>query len=227
MKKIYEYDENAIQFKLHRPNYKLHALIYLSILIFGYVLGNYYSLVDKVTFVFGYQNKTLPIGSDVWKDSVFTEYEIHANLYISEKYPDSPIKGGMLSLAAHNVYDSTGILVPVEFALAQAQIESSMGTKGKSPINNPYNVGEYDSGTVKWFNNTYDGIEAYYFLISRRYMKCKSIHMLFKSFTDCAGRRYASSLGYEVEIEKQYQYIRKFIDKELTQMSENQKLLTK
>ena len=213
MKKLYVYDKDDINFIPHKPNYAKRFGIFFLILAIGFVLGNMIRITDSmIIYIHDYQTKTLPIGSDIWKDSVFKQYTIRAEIYLSEKAPNSPIKPEMLTLAAHNVYDSTGILIPVEFALAQAQIESSMGTKGRSPVNNPYNVGEYDSGTVKWFNNTYEGIEAYYFLLAKNYMKCKSIDMLFKNFSNCSGKRYASNLEYEVEVSKQYYYIQKFID---------------
>lgn len=155
------------------------------------------------------------IGGTVWKDSVFRDYTKRADLYLSMRaYKNSPIKGAMLSLAAYNAYDSTGILLPVELALAQAQWESGMGTKGRSPINNPYNVGEYDSGTILWFDNTFDGIQAYFYLMCTDYLSCKSLEELFYSFTNCQGYRYASG-PYEEYIPIQYYYIKRLLTKQL------------
>lgn len=223
MKKLYVYDQKQIQFVPYKPNYKWHLIAATVLLTLGYVLGNVFQLTERaLVYIQDYQTETMPIGSEVWKDSVFRYYEERAEIYISKKYPKSPIKPGMLALAAHNVYDSTGILIPVEFALAQAQIESSMGTKGRSPVNNPYNVGEYDSGTVKWFDNTYDGIEAYYFLLARDYMQCKSLDMLFKNYSNCNGHRYASNPNYEKELKQQYLYIQKYIDNRIVEMEEVQ-----
>ena len=134
----------------------------------------------------------LLIGSNKWKDSVFTEYQVKADLYLGrEEFEGTPIKGEMLSLAAENAYDSTGILLPVELCLAQCQWESGMGLKGKSPINNPFNVGEYDSGTVMWFDSTFDGVQAYYYFMTINYLPCSTIDELFKDFVNCGGHRYA------------------------------------
>jgi hypothetical protein len=159
-------------------------------------------------------SQELTIGSQEWKDSVFTDYELRAEIYLS-KFDDTPIEAGMLKLAAYNAYDSTGIILPVELALTQAQLESSMGTKGRSPVNNPYNVGEYDSGTVIWFDNTFDGVQAYYYLMVNNYLKCKSLKTLLKSFTNCNGNRYASKPTYEAEVKKQINYIKKYTDNEI------------
>jgi hypothetical protein len=213
MKKLYVYDENQSNFVTYKRKYKRWIVTVLTTLMIGFLSGLFVNIRNtELVYLTEYSSENLPIGSEVWKDSVFSNYSKRAKIYLEAKAPKSPIKAEMLTLAAHNLYDSTGILLPVELALAQAQIESSMGTKGKSPVNNPFNVGEYDNGTVMWFDNTYKGIEAYYFLIAKNYMRCKSLDMLFKNFTNCSGKRYASSLGYEEEISKQYRYIRNFID---------------
>lgn len=151
------------------------------------------------------------IGDIEWKDSIFNEYNEKAKLYLSqERFHGTPIKGDMLSLAARNAYDSTGILLPLELALSQAQWESGMGRHGRSPKNNPYNVGEYDSGTVKYFKNTFDGIQAYYYLMCNNYLACKSVNELFVNFTDCNGHRYASTPIYEKTIKRQYFYLKEW-----------------
>lgn len=161
------------------------------------------------------------LGSTEWRDSVFLDYEMRADLYLSRpEFKGSPITGAILSLAAHNAFDSTGILLPVELALAQGQWESGLGLKGRSPINNPYNVGEYDNGTVLWFNNTFEGVQAYYYLMTRNYLKCKPLKLLFKTFTNCSGHRYASA-DYETHVPKQYYYIKRWLKKELNKQSKN------
>lgn len=219
-KQYFYYDDEKIQFVKSKYPWKRHMYSILFSIIIGAGLG-YAVKSSSISFIFSndYQNKNLPIGSQVWKDSVFADYERRADIYINLKYPKSPIKGGMLALAAYNTYDSTGVLVPVEFALAQAQLESSMGTEGRSPINNPYNVGEWDDKTVLWFDDTFSGVQAYYFLVVKKYLSCKSLDMLFKNFTNCNGHRYASKPTYEIEIEKQYYYIQRVIDKEIQKKS--------
>lgn len=186
----------------------------LIISFFSGILTQLYlntSKVNCITNISVTDNQLLTIGTQEWKDSVFTDYKQRAEIYL-EKFSDTPIDAGMLKLAAYNAYDSTGILLPIELALAQGQLESSMGTKGRSPINNPYNVGEYDNGTVLWFDNTFDGIQAYYYLMCRNYLKCKSVKTLLKSFRNCNGNRYASKPTYENELGAQMNYIKKYTD---------------
>lgn len=226
MKKIYHFDPVTLKYKPAKGYFlRMIKMVLITSLMF-FSLGYFLAFSgNSLTYIVDYQTKTLPIGSDVWKDSVFSDYEKRAKIYLTSKYPNSPIEPGMLALAAHNAYDSTGILVPVEFALTQAQLESSMGTKGRSPVNNPFNIGEYDSGTVMWFDSTFDGIQAYYYFVTRNYLKCKSLDMLFKNYTNCNGHRYASKPTYEVEVKKQYLYILNFIDKKISSKeSKNKKI---
>lgn len=207
--KLYYYNKKTLGYERLPIGIRVRNLISIIILLLcTFLYGQYYKQ-DRVKLIF-VQNE-LTIGSDEWKDSIFNDYMIRATVYL-DNYPDSPIEPGMLTLAAHNSYDSTGILLPVEFALAQAQLESSLGTKGRSPVNNPYNVGEFDTHTVMWFDSTFEGIQAYYYLMCRDYLKCKSTHTLFKNFTNCNGFRYASSPTYEQSMSRQVAYIKKYID---------------
>jgi hypothetical protein len=149
-------------------------------------------------------------------DSLFNDYEKRANIYLSQKkFNKSPLKGFMLSTSAKDVYLSTGIFLPVELALAQAQLESDMGIKGRSPNTNPFNIGEYDNETVMVFNNTYDGVRAYYKCMTQNYLKCRPIDILLKNFTNCGGYRYASSSDYEKKISELYFSINKFINNKI------------
>lgn len=210
--------------------YKANLIIFTILMLLG--VGLYVSLKQSgFANTEAYRTKVLNIimptkhdmilGSTEWRDSVFLDYEMRADLYLSRpEFKGTPITGAMLSLAAHNAFDSTGILLPVELALAQAQWESGMGLKGRSPVNNPYNVGEYDDGTVLWFNSTFEGIQAYYYLMTRNYLKCKPLKVLFKNFTNCSGYRYASA-DYEAHVPKQYYYIKRWLKKELNKQSKN------
>jgi hypothetical protein len=226
MKKKFVFNENNLKFETEKPKIIKKIIFYVCLVFSGVIIGFFINKnqVDNIRFMYNdfkakEQQKDYTIGSEEWKDSTFKMYEKRADVYL--KKVRTPIKPAMLSLAAYNVYDSLGILVPLELVLAQATLESSMGTKGKSPINNPFNVGEYDSGTVLWFENTFDGIQSYYFLIAKNYLKCKSLNTLLKNFTNCNGKRYASSLSYEVKLTNEINKIRRKIDNNLIESGIN------
>mgnify|MGYP005844384199 CR=1 FL=1 len=213
---IYVFDEDTLNYESVKK--KKSGLILLISLIFfiGVIVGHYVeieykNIVEKnTTYRTSFDDV---IGSIEWKDSIFADYEKKASLYLSqEQFKGTPIKSDMLSLAARNAYDSTGIIVPLELALAQAQWESDMGRKGRSPVNNPFNVGEWETGTVMYFESTFEGIQAYYYLMVKSYLRCKSINELFKNFTNCAGNRYASN-NYESIIREEFFSIKQWIEK--------------
>jgi hypothetical protein len=146
-------------------------------------------------------------------DSLFEDYKSRANIYLSQKkFEKSPIKPSMLSDNARHFFQETGVFVPVELALSQAQIESNMGTKGRSPRNNPFNIGEYNNGTVMVFNNTYSGVKSYYKYMTNSYLKCKPVDVLLKNFTNCSGYGYAHK-DYGKQVSEVYFQIKKYIDK--------------
>ena len=147
---------------------------------------------------------------------VFKKYEKDAQLYLDrEHFKGTPLSGKLLRECAKKTYDSTGIIVPLELALSQAQWESGMGLKGRSPKNNPYNIGEWNTLgiTTMTFNSTKHGVQSYYNLIAKKYLKERSVKELFKDFIDLNGHRYASSKLYEKDISKQYYYIVRWIEK--------------
>ena len=210
---FYKFDQASLVWKKDWKRFKFTIITVSILLTLSYGAGRYSALIDNEKMVWNDMG-TIPIGSQPWVDSTFAKYERDSRRYLSQKkYKNIPIKPEMLRLAAYNAYDSTGILLPVEFALAQAEIESSMGTKGRSPVNNPFNIMEYDNRTGKYFHNTFDGIQAYYYLMCNNYLKCKSVDILFKNFTNCSGRRYATSIDYERAVSSQYSRIVKFLKK--------------
>lgn len=144
-------------------------------------------------------------------DSIFDDYENRVNIYLT-KFPKTPINAQMLRLAAYNAWDSTGILLPLELALSQAQIESGMGFYGRSPKNNPYNIGEWDGKTVKWFDNTFDGVQSYYYTMCLNYLSCKGVEELLEDMKNCQGYSYASCEEYPQKIKDQYLYIAQYIE---------------
>lgn len=212
MEKKHNYRYNNKTLTFDKVNsISLNKLLVLSItLLVGVVVGFLFNknyVIIQTNHQHSISKHDLVIGSRSWRDSTFKKYTIKANLYLSRKeFSGTPIKGEMLALAAENAYDSTGILLPVELCLAQCQWESGMGLKGKSPINNPFNVGEYDTGTVLWFDNTFAGIQSYFYFMTTKYLRCSTIDELFKNFVNCSGNRYASG-EYEKHVPKQYYYI--------------------
>lgn len=148
-----------------------------------------------------------------WKDSIFRVYKKRADVYLNRSiFQGTPLNGEILTLCAINAYDSTGILLPVELALSQATWESSMGREGRSPRNNPFNIGEHDSGTTRYFESTFDGTQAYYYYMTKNYLKCRALDELFANFVNCGGKRYATSSDYEIHIRNSYYSIKKWID---------------
>jgi hypothetical protein len=142
----------------------------------------------------------------------FKDYAKKAELYITNRFPNSPIKGEYLSDCAQEVYDSLGILIPVEFVLAQAQFESKMGLEGRAPTTNPFNVGEYDAYTAMRFESTIDGVRAYYFLMAKDYLVGKTVDDLLINFVNKRGLRYASNRSYEKVLKQQYEYVKLYIN---------------
>jgi len=151
-------------------------------------------------------------------DVMFEEYSKRADIYLSRKiFNGTPLSGEILANGARSAYEEYGVLVPVELALSQAQHESSMGKKGLSARNNPFNVGEFDSGTHIRFNSTEEGVNAYFNLMARDYLKDKSVDdlLLKNGFVNCIGNRYASDENYESTIKDQMGFTKRWIDKNI------------
>jgi flagellum-specific peptidoglycan hydrolase FlgJ len=141
-------------------------------------------------------------------------YQKHANKYLSRPtFEGTPLTGSMLADIAKDTLLKTGVLVPLELVLSQAQFETSMGRKGRNPITNPFNVGEYDEGTKLKFKTTREGVQAYFNLIAKNYLKGKTLDDLLTNFVNEQGNRYATDKAYEQKIKRQIDYIRKFLSK--------------
>jgi hypothetical protein len=228
---LFKYDPTNLSYTKLTSNFKLRAaIVIMSLMLMSFFLGTVLGSVkteryiaekdlkDRWSTMLESKYDLSPEHGLAWKDSTFKEYTKRANIYLSRPvFKGTPLKGEIMALCARNAYDSTGVLLPVELALAQAQHESGMGREGKSPKNNPFNIGEHDSGTVKWFNSTFDGTQAYYYYMCRNYLSCRSIDELFGNFVNCSGHRYASSITYEETIRNQYYSNKKWIDNSLKQ----------
>jgi flagellum-specific peptidoglycan hydrolase FlgJ len=119
--------------------------------------------------------------------------------FIETRNPNAQVTGQMMANAAASVYNMG--YVPPELALAQLTIEGGLSTnKNAKPIrtNNPFNVGNVDSGAVKHFQTKQDGINAYYNLMVKTYLtKGKDASELLRNFVNVSGKRYASDPNYE------------------------------
>lgn len=145
-------------------------------------------------------------------DSIRISYSIQAQKYLDRKvFKSTPLTGEMLAQCAVQTYDSTGILVPVELVLAQAQVESGMGRLGRSPVNNPFNIGEWNERTVTVFKSTRQGVQSYFNRMASDYLQCQSVDGLLQNFVNCQGYRYAGSKTYERKIRNQIKFIKRFL----------------
>ncbi len=224
---IHKFNKNNLEYKkisntkIYMSVITLCGLVFLLGIFIGFSIGvteekqdgffgdDYDGIVTKES-LFPTKNKT-------WVDSTFKDYAVRANLYLSRPiFKGTPLNGDMMALAARNAYDSTGILLPVELALVQAQWESGMGREGKSPKNNPYNIGEFDeTTTVMWFNSTFDGVQKYYYTMCSEYLRCRTVEQLLVNFVNCGGLRYSPKDSYERHIHNDYVYIKRWINKNL------------
>lgn len=162
-----------------------------------------------LTFIMGsYVNNTEELNKK------FEEYAINAQIYLDRPtFNNTPITGQLLAECARIAYDSTGIVVPLDLALSQAQWESSMGRRGLSAKNNPYNVGEWDGKTTRKFTSTKEGVLAYYMLMVKNYLNHKNVDELLVSFTNNNGHRYASNPHYEKNLKVTQSFINRWIVK--------------
>lgn len=224
--KLFFYSDKELNFiKVRLQQYMTvvgwSLIILLGVFLGGVKLGVYYQqegLVDTTHRDYHeYETHTNedrhPTYNKVQIDSVFSDYQKRGELYLNRKqYSNSPIKPDILTHCARNAYEEYGIILPVELALTQAQIESSMGVEGRSPEVNPYNIGETDKGTTQYFSNTVDGVQAYYNTMCTKYLNCRTTEELLLNFVNCDGNRYASSKTYEFAMSSQYIKIKRWID---------------
>jgi len=225
MKVIYTYDTKTLS--LNKIKLKSKVLFYTGIFTisaFSFFIGTFFNsetiLKNKYRNNPNYNMASKydlnPEHDMAWKDSTFNEYAIRAEVYLSRPiFEGTPLKADMMALCARNAYDSTGVILPLELALAQAQWESGMGREGKSPTNNPFNIGEGDGKTTKWFNSTFEGTQSYYYYMCRNYLGCKTVEELFVNFVNCSGKRYASEPSYEQTIRNQYYVNKNWINNSL------------
>lgn len=118
----------------------------------------------------------------------------------------SPI---VMQNAATQAFRKTGITVPDELALTQAQFETGFGTRGPNAQNNPYNIGVQDEQTVNYPTSQKQGVQQYYNTMTRDYLKNRDLNQLLDLFVNNAGDRYASDPGYESKLKRQVPIVHK------------------
>lgn len=143
-------------------------------------------------------------------DSLRTELIHQVYEYIGSRFPDSKLSAETLVEACEKYkFD-------ICFALAQAEIESHLGTAGiASKTNSVWNVGAFDgrsSQTMEQMGLGYDhpddSIEPYIQTIQNRYLgKTKSLEELLNNYVDLNGHRYASNPDYERLLTQKYNQI--------------------
>ena len=143
-------------------------------------------------------------------DSIRSELVRQTNAYISQKFPKSKLTGEALVMACEK-HD-----FDICFALAQAEIESGLGTAGKARrTNSPWNVGAWDGRSVQTMNKLGYGyshpdqsIEPYIELVKTKYLGNKrTINDLMVRYTSLSGHRYASDPNYERSLRSTYRRI--------------------
>lgn len=143
-------------------------------------------------------------------DSIRTELVRATNEYISQNFPKSKLTGEALVTACEK-HD-----FDLCFALAQAEIESHLGTAGKAKkTNSPWNVHAWDSRSAQQMNKMGYGyshpdqsIEPYIELVKSKYLGTKrTIYDLMKNYVTFSGKRYASNPKYEFALKAAYKRI--------------------
>ena len=128
-------------------------------------------------------------------DSMHNEYVCKAEAVLA-RYPKRSIEGWMLADAYIECYKKYQIEVPLDLALAQAQLETGFGRYNST---NPYNIRHPKKG-YDLFDSTHEGVTYYYDLMCRKYLDCTTWEKLLKKFVNCKGYRYAESRSYERQL---------------------------
>lgn len=143
-------------------------------------------------------------------DSIRNELVQATNNYISHRFPKSKLTGEALVTACEK-HD-----FDICFALAQAEIESGLGTAGKARrTNSPWNVHAHDGRSAQQMNKMGYGyshpdqsIEPYIELVKSKYLGSKrTIHDLMKNYVALSGHRYAADPNYERTLKNAYRRI--------------------
>lgn len=125
----------------------------------------------------------------------FEKYARICQSFINDRNPSAGITGRMMAECAKDNLNNG--YVPPELALSQLALEGGLSDKPNArPIrtNNPFNIGNVDSGNNRYFPSKKDGVCSYYNLISTSYLSGgKSPDDLLKNFVNSKGNRYATA----------------------------------
>lgn len=144
---------------------------------------------------------------EVIEEESTSEYDTYINTADSvlDEYK-TEMSGKMMADAWVKTKEKFGIDVPVTLSLAQAKMESKYCTSSLAKSkNNPYSL--RGSKTYKTYNSLEEGVTAYYELIAKNYLACKTLEQLLKNFVNCNGYRYATSTVYESNLRKEIKII--------------------
>lgn len=134
----------------------------------------------------------------------FSAYKDICQKYIDHVNPNAGVSGDMMARSAKK-YSSQGY-VPPELALSQLAIEGGLSSNPKvrpRRTKNPFNVGNIDTGKNVLRNTIQDGIDAYYNLMTKKYLtKGKNAESLITNFVNTRGNRYATDTNYEPKLKR-------------------------
>jgi len=143
------------------------------------------------------------------KEKVYDKLYWEVRTYMDKTAPDSKLDPDYLIKKCLE-YD-----MDIIFVLAQAILESHLGTKGKAAITNSvWNVGTYDNGQILYtYSNPNESVEPYMELLKKKYLIhvtakgdtiYKDLHHLVedRGYINYKGDRFASAWGYENSMRK-------------------------
>lgn len=144
------------------------------------------------------------------RDSIKQDLIKEVKGYIDSNYPKSKLSATRLVEVCdkHN-FD-------IAFAIAQAEIESHLGTTGvAAKTKSPWNVGAYDGRSHKnmiakgyGYKHPNFAIEPYVLLVKRKYLgETKQVDDLMRNYVTLSGYRYASNKNYEQNLKRKYKHI--------------------
>lgn len=149
-------------------------------------------------------------------DLVFLENELHyweTKAKIVEEIGDFMFKKSpnhnVSSILVVNSSDKYSI--DPRLFLSQGLLESNFGTKGIArKTNSVCNVGAWDDGTITHrYNHPNESIDPYFKLINEDYLVNKTEEDLLKKFVNKSGKRYATYVLYEKELQMVWDEINK------------------